>query len=795
MKLFWRTASLSDLLFFSLQKAQGKAGQGGRAPNYSNMPQKPGMTGMPGMGPGGSAGPDMGGPGMGGPGNNMGGPGNGMGGPGSSMNGPGSGMGGPGMGGPGGGMGGMGGPGMGTTVEQWVQEQNANLQQQQNMPGMPGYPMTSTSMGPSGPTQGPGCNSMCAQGMMPGAMGGTGGAFPMVDSLYEFNPDAVGPGGAVSMPHMNLSQNKVPNESLTSEQLKHRSEKIGQLTKIKGSLEMHGLLDSGDMGMGGPMSRQQSMMSQQQAMMSHQQAMMGGPSPGQPHPGMMSPSQQYMMQQQQQAHNMRMEGSYPPGHPANFRGPGPGMGGDMSQMQAHQAWMRMRQEFYEGKMQQRSQQQAAMMGGMGPQHPMNGPPPPYYSTMGGKRQPGPMGMVGSPTSPGSMMDGSVEPPFMFPSARSRPGMPMDPQAMEAMGPGGFGPGPSGMPPHSMPGGMGMMPGMEGPMMPGMGPQGPMVSGPMMPGRGGPGPVMGSSGSGGVNVVSSTPGRKSAASAQVTLHRAGNPEQFTPDPNSANVNSTGGKPPPSYAQAQKRKRDDMEDPYKNLQPTPSPTPLTYLNQFEGQELTITKQLNSAFRESAPGTGPSAGGGGAAAGMTPHDPNSVPPSTHPHNTQFSSPASNSNPVNSPMPHVSNPGGNPPSVKNPMSNSSQTSSTGHLGSPGTLHHPPGPSPLSGASMRLSHFDPPATNTATGPSSTAANGSGGMSSAPATPTAAVGAKQQPAGITSTALANLQKGMEHITSNFSQMQGGPFHSIQVQGQVGNSGANGSRWVPLLLRH
>ena len=94
----------------------------------------------------------------------------------------------------------------------------------------------------------------------------------MVDSLYEFNPDAVGPGGAVSMPHMNLSQNKVPNESLTSEQLKHRSEKIGQLTKIKGSLEMHGLLDSGDMGMGGPMSRQQSMMSQQQAMMSHQQA-------------------------------------------------------------------------------------------------------------------------------------------------------------------------------------------------------------------------------------------------------------------------------------------------------------------------------------------------------------------------------------------------------------------------------------------------------------------------------------------------------------------------------------------
>ena len=155
----------------SLQKAQGKAGPGGRAPNYSSMPQKPGMAGM--MGPAGHAGPDMGGPGMGCPGNSMGGPGNGMGGPGNGMGGPGNGMGGPGMGCPGNGMGGMGGPGMGTAVEQWVQEQNANLQQQQqNVPGMPCYPMTSTAMGPSGPGQGPGCNSMCPQGMMPGGMGG-----------------------------------------------------------------------------------------------------------------------------------------------------------------------------------------------------------------------------------------------------------------------------------------------------------------------------------------------------------------------------------------------------------------------------------------------------------------------------------------------------------------------------------------------------------------------------------------------------------------------------------------------
>jgi hypothetical protein len=40
-------------------------------------------------------------------------------------------------------------------------------------------------------------------------------------------------------------------------------------------------------------------------------------------------------------------------------------------------------------------------------------------------------------------------------------------------------------------------------------------------------------------------------------------------------------------------------YKNLQPTPSPQQINYnLNQFEGQELTITKQLNAAYREPIP-----------------------------------------------------------------------------------------------------------------------------------------------------------------------------------------------------
>lgn len=105
------------------------------------------------------------------------------------------------------------------------------------------------------------------------------------------------------MPHMNLSQHQVPNECLTLEQLRHGLEKIGQLNEIRRSFEMCGLLDSGDMVMGGQMPRQQ-------------QAMMGGLGPNQePHPCMMPPLQQQCTMQEQAAdHNVPMEGSYSPGH-------------------------------------------------------------------------------------------------------------------------------------------------------------------------------------------------------------------------------------------------------------------------------------------------------------------------------------------------------------------------------------------------------------------------------------------------------------------------------------------------
>jgi hypothetical protein len=131
---------------------------------------------------------------------------------------------------------------------------------------------------------------------------------------------------------------------------------------------------------------------------------------------------------------------------------------------------------------------------------------------------------------------------------------------------------------------------------------------------------------------------------------------------------------------------------------------------------------------------------------------------------------------MPHSNSNATNPPSVKNPMSNSSQASS--HMGSPATQQPPPpqhpnsvGPSPMSGANMRLSHYDPPGN----GGGGTSGPGSvGGMSSAPATPTAAGPKQQQTASsaaastvshLTSHSLEAMSKHVETLTSSFQPNQ------------------------------
>jgi len=295
--------------------------------------------------------------------------------------------------------------------------------------------------------------------------------------------------------------------------------------------------------------------------------------------------------------------------------------------------------------------------------------------------------------------------MMFPGPRKGSFSGMDP-----MGPGPMGPGMDQMMSHGSP----MNHNMAGHM------------GPMPPGH---------------------PGMKGS---NVSIQRAGNPEQFVPDIPSSVSNSSANKPPPSYAQSTKRKREDIDDFVKNLQPTPSPQHISYLNQFDGQELTITKQINTAYRDT-----------------------NTSESQSTHYTQ------NNQMVNSPL-HA------PGSNKGPMSNSSQTSG-GQLASPGPVNVSqnsvgPGPSPMSGANIRLSHYDPQQQTP---------QNSSSISNSPTTPTG----KSSLSNITSASLANLAKGVENLSNQMQQhmMQGGPFHSIQMQSQQQQQqqqGGPGGRMTP-----
>ncbi|BFZ16036.1 hypothetical protein BsWGS_19076 [Bradybaena similaris] len=560
----------------------------------------------------------------------------------------------------------------------------------------------------------------------------------------------------------NISSSQIPDENLTLEQRQHRSRGLAQLTKIHKMLMGGGnpgdgqqppLGHEGHPGMfhGGPGM----MTSQQQAMMS-QHAMMSQAGMMPPH-GMMSPQHQHMMAQQAMS-------SYGPRGPPGMVPPG--MNGK-DQYQAQHDWFQVQREFYMEK-QHRMQHIVAMRG----PHMEPVPPPSYYSSVSQKHS----GMS-SPPSPS--MNGMRMP--MPPHGPMGSGM--DPDGMAMYG------GPPDMcrPPHM---GMEPMPGMHG-YPPHMPPQGPMDPGfdPMMvggmppgmgpgpPGMGGPrhhGPMRQSHMMGSNGVM---PGMKGVN--QVTLHRAGNPEQFNPETMGGVVppvqtqsgSSNSSKPPPSYAQAQKRKRgSDMDDSYAkgNLQQTPSPTKIHYhLSQFEGQELTITKQLNSAYVASdggddsgaASSAGSSSSSGGAISGGSAGLFNS---------------------------HASSPLHGPGSNKGPHSDSSQTSvhmvsspavsTTGPspLQGPATPHSTTHSSsvPSSGANMRLSHFDPaPLSN--------------GIGSAPHTPTPKPSSMSN---ITSASLANLAKGVENLSNQMQQnmMQGGPFHSIQVQGQMTSSSSNSS---------
>ena len=190
-------------------------------------------------------------------------------------------------------------------------------------------------------------------------------------------------------------------------------------------------------------------------------------------------------------------------------------------------------------------------------------------------------------------------------------------------------------------------------------------------------------------------------------------------------------------------------YKKLQPAPSPQQFSYLNQFDGQELTITKQLNLAYQEQ-PTSSPSHPTSTAAGDQL-----------NPAPSPMSSQAGTTGPLSSapsPMPPTSTtPGTNTSCTTTSTSgNPPVTSSTAGITSsaPSTTQSQGG--------ARLTHYDPPANSTA--PSS----------------------KNSMSNITSASLANLAKGVEHLSNQMQQnmMQGGPFHNIQIQGQMSDVDGN-----------
>ena len=808
------------------------------------------------------------------------------------------------------------------SVAQWVQEQNAHLQQQgmnmspnfnpnnpNNMPPQQQPPHPNSNPNNMPPQQQPGGNMMSWPPQQQPQQQPQ--SFPPNSAMQNFGPMGPQPGqqgfngpngmqGPNMNPNMNpnfmhgkgrdLMQSKVPNENLTPEQLQRREEQLANLAKIQAMLfpdRQPGMNPQGPGGMmpgGGPNMGPNNMFPGDR-LPDH---MTPPPHDGMmTSPGMMSPTSQMMMFGPNSPGGMPPGGGgMPPGGggmpPGGGGGMPPGGGGmppgGMPQMcgpdgfpmnpanmnPAQRDWMRLQQEFAMDKHKHRQNLPPGGMagGGMpgmphpGMQNAGQGPPPPYHHSIPPLNNLGPSsrrpGMPGSsPTSPSSALPmGSPHPMssghpsplpgdphnnFMFPGQR-RPsfGNSNHPGMM-----GGF--PPQGGPPTP---GTNFDPNMPmNPMDAGMpgGPGGPMYKDRMRPGgptQGVPNPPQGpptpQAPTSQQQVGPPTPVTAAPLPAQAkmreppVLQRAGNPEQFaannealqspgTPTSTPAALAAAAAaKPPPTYAQSTKRKRgntEELEELYKKLQPAPSPQQINYLNQFEGQELTITKQRNTAYRG---------------------DPSEPSPPTQ--QQPVPSPAQIQSPMSVPGVVASSSGPASVSAASPMtpvtasSSSSSSSATGAMtttatnalasssaaagqmssaSGPGSVPSKPGPSPLSspgpaqhppphtngqmskpaaGASPhvtghRLSHYDLPPHN----PPPPASRGGGGGAT-----TTTGGGKNSYSNITSASLANLAKGVEHLSNQMQQnmMQGGPFHNIQIQGQMSDISSPGPHPAP-----
>ena len=609
-----------------------------------------------------------------------------------------------------------------SSVAQWVQQQNANLEQgaissppnphmPQSHPDSFSPPAVSFPPNPNVPHN---PNAPWPDGAMPphDVTSPDGINFPPNGPPTSFpgGPGAMGPNGP-----NNLSVNKVPNENLTPEQLSRRVE---HLTSLRNLEKMLGLSGEQRNGQPGP----------------------NGPGPGPPHGppgGMMGPNGPPGMPPGMQHPNMPPHsGMMSPGMmPMSMNGPGPPMGpgfgphpGQLENLTpAQRDWVKMQHEFaMEKRHKQEMERMQRIRMGMPPGHHMppgmEGHP---FMQMRGMRPPM------SPTSP-SFPHG--DPRFML--GPRRPG----PHMFEPMGP--------------VPGGFDMM-------------------------------------------------RHPMKNSQPRMQFVGNPEPFNPDMLPQHNAGPPGptKPPPPYGQSQKRKRpagDDLDEMYKKLQPAPSPQQFSYLNQFEGQELTITKQLNAAYQEPKTDCPPAhnqpvtsaAHNAGAQTrknvaksqhGSQPHTPLSQPSlSPRQPSMRTTTPAPTSG-IASPS-LTSRPNSRPSSRSGVTLTSSQSNLPVRSPRPASVnktaaqqqqqqqqHQQHGSvvqvnSQVAAATQRLSHFDPSMTSASmTQQTMMSMNKSSTMSN-----------------ITSASLANLAKGVEHLSNQMQQsmVQGGPFHNIQLQQQM-----------------
>jgi len=482
------------------------------------------------------------------------------------------GMGPPGPPGPGEGPGDMGGGSALANVELWVQQQNATLQEGPFSPSFgptsqpPGVPVGHRARSNAGDGLPP--RACCPGPHHPGADFGPGG--PAGDAMFGGPQPPPGYALEAHQAHMmrNMAGARVPDENLTPEQLQRREEQLAQLQKIKQML----FPEKQAVGFeGGPPPRYAS---------GPPPGMYRGPGPSEdmpPHhhmmgqppqrfmhpgggPGMMVAPPGGMMDQPVPPDGMIMMGGMgPPPFPEHGLPPNWEM-----MTNEEREWFRLQQEYYMEQRQKRQiqmQQQMAAAGG-GQQ-----PPPGFFDDMPRGQPPGRTSGPLSPVSPSFNGASPNDPQGYF--FQGQPGMnfPLDrPPNFPPNGPGGP-PPPNFNPEFAHHPDAGGFPPYGNPMM---------MQEPGAPFPGGRFPPMCGGGT-------SKPKRKRGSAA-------------------ACMPCPGDRP--------------GDDIFRHLQPAPSPQQFCSLNLFDGQELTITKQLNLAYQEPTASSSPST-----------QPPSSTPPTTAP------------------------------------------------------------------------------------------------------------------------------------------------------------------------